>query len=102
MSIQDPFSPSSTALVLAASVASASGVLPGVDGQQLSVTNGSATGVASVALGFGAAPTATGADGRAVAPMSYRVFSIPIGVTHVAVILDASTGNVSLQRGYGE
>lgn len=98
----DAFSPTGANIVLAASGTTAGAVLPGVDGQQILVTNNSALGMAFIALGFGSTPTATTADGRSVASANSRIFSIPIGVTHVAVILDTSTGNVAIQRGYGQ
>lgn len=88
-------------VAIAATTSSGSAALPGnteVPGS-IRVYNSGTTGVAFVRWGA-SAPTAVATD-TFVAPGSTEVFSIPPGVTHVAAILSASTGNVYFQRGGG-
>lgn len=98
MDIQ-PFSPTSDNVAVAASVASASGTLPGLLGNQIRIHNGS-TGVAFVRWTNGAS-TAVLTD-TFISIGGTEVFSMPpTGITTFSVILASGTGNVYAQRGYG-
>lgn len=93
-----PFSPTGDNVPIAASVASASGLLPGTNGDQARVYNATSS---AAFIRFGAAGLVAVATDAFVAPGTTEVFSIPPGVTSFAVILSTGTGTVYAQRGFG-
>jgi hypothetical protein len=99
-----PFSSYGNNVAVAASVASASGTLPGYDATRFSETVRVYNATASAAyfrFSPTVSPTAVATD-TFIAPGSTEVFSLPPDTQYVAVILDSGTGNVYFQRGGGQ
>lgn len=92
------FNPTSDNVVVAGSIASASGVLPGDRGNQIRIHNATAA-IAFVRWTVGASTAVT--TDTFIAPGGTEVFTMASSANTFSVILSAGTGNVYAQRGFG-
>lgn len=92
------FNPTADSVTVVSGVASASGALPGTEGNQIRIHN------ASAAVAFvrwtQAASTAVLTD-TFIAAGGTEIFTIPPSITVFSVILSAGTGVAYAQRGFG-